>query len=875
MPHLDVTVRAAHLLSNGIEVRGLSIAEPGAPGPQSELAFFDTLLLECDTSPQELFSGEPVVTRITVSRPVFRATRRPDGTYSLSKLFPLPKPPGPPPPVTIEGGVIEVFDPLRNPPSMFVLRDLNVTIKPDSSATERWPKLDVQGYVVGDQIRRVEFTARVDPAQGHWDARGEVDGLDISPELRGALPGPVADRCELLCGLRAPASLHFHVVHDGQPTPRFEVDGSLARGRIEDARLPYPLTDVRGNFHFDNAGFVISELAARDGPTLWEIKRFVQRGYAPHSPFALHLGGQQVHLDARWAVTLPEPLNKYWQYYNPAGDINLDCMLEFDGERYYPKQVDAVCLNNVSFSFHKFPYRLEQARGSLRMQDDVLSVQMTAYAGPQPVALRGSFTHPGPEYTGWIEVRADKIAFDDKLFAAVLRPVSHDALVALNPAGTFNVYAKLMRTDPRIREMRQYAEVTLDAANHCKITYDKFPFPLTNVEGKLVLQDGEWNFQDVAGTNGPGVVRLSGRIATLSGAKPMGVEIHAQNIELGDELRAAFQPGMRRLWDALQPHGKVDANATVSFAALGAKPTVRLQAVPHDDATSIGTSIEPVAFPYRMRLSGGRIEYQDGHAELHGIRAAHGSTEIRTEGTCDIWPDGGWQLSLQDLTVNRIRLQGDDHDLVAALPGALRRAVGELKPGGPINLKGALDFARRQPTAPLHVGWDVDLFMFDGSLQVGPCLENIFGRVRLRGMASGANYSSQGELDVDSLTYKNFQFTSVAGPLSFDNAYVFLGSAHSGRPARPGRRAASRPTCWAARWPAIARCAWAPSHNTSSTPRSRRPTCGNFPARTCPATKSLTARSPPPCNSPAHPGRAIFPARAPSTSATPTCTTCR
>ena len=109
----------------------------------------------------------------------------------------------------------------------------------------------------------------------------------------------------MLCGLRAPASLRFSVASTGQPTPRFEVNGSLARGRIEDARLPYPLTDVRGNFHFDNAGFVISELTARDGPTVWEVKRFKQQGYAAQSPFTVYLGGRQVHLDSRWAGACP------------------------------------------------------------------------------------------------------------------------------------------------------------------------------------------------------------------------------------------------------------------------------------------------------------------------------------------------------------------------------------------------------------------------------------------------------------------------------------------------------------------------------------------------------------------------------------------
>jgi len=794
LPHLDVSIRAAHLSSGGIEVRGLTIAEPGAAGPQGELAYFDTLLLECKTSPQELVSGEPAITRVTISRPVFRATRRPDGTYSLNKFLPLPKPPGPPPPITLEGGSIEVFDPLKNPSSIFVMRDLNLTITPVSDTADQWPKLKVDGYVLSDHIRRVEFTALVDPARSEWTAGGTVDGLDISPALRDSLPAPLAAQMQALSGLRAPASLNFKAESQADAIPRFELTGSLAGGRLEDSRLPYPLTDVRGDFRFDNAGFIVTDLIARDGQTVWEIKKFTQQGYAPKSPFHVELSGRKVHLDAKWATSLPEPLNRYWNYYQPAGDVNLDATLAFDGRKFVPQSIDATCLNNVSFSFHKFPYRLERARGSLNMRHNVLSIAMTAYTGPQPVSLNGTFHNPGRDFTGWIDIQGDKLPFDERLFGAVLKPQSHDALVSLNPTGTFNIFARFRRDDPRVREMHQFVQVTLDPSNHCRVTCDKFPYPLSNVEGTLIMNNGEWDFKDLKGFNGSGVAVISGHVSTQPGAPPTTLTIGATNIGLDEELRGALQPGTRKLWDALQPHGRIDATAKVQFASLNAKPSVWLEAVPRDDATSIGTSIEPVAFPYRMRLLGGRVTYQDGHATLYGIHAAHGATEIRTAGTCDIYPDDGWQLSLSSLSVDRVRLHGDDHDLVTALPGTLKHAIGQLNPTGPINLRGAVDFARPRPDQPLHVGWDVDLFVFDGSLQVGPKLENIFGRVRLRGSASGANYSSHGELDLDSLTYKNYQFTGVNGPLYFDNTQVLLGALVPGAapPGAPPRRVTAR-----------------------------------------------------------------------------------
>jgi hypothetical protein len=171
------------------------------------------------------------------------------------------------------------------------------------------------------------------------------------------------------------------------------------------------------------------------------------------------------------------------------------------------------------------------------------------------------------------------------------------------------------------------------------------------------------------------------------------------------------------------------------------------------------------------------------------LHFVHAGTHLHTLGSCDLAPDGSWQLRLRDLTVERLRLHGEDHELEAALPEALRRAVTELKPGGSINLKGAVDFSKRSPDAPLQTGWDVDLFLHQSSLQAGPKLENIFGRVRLTGWSNGNRYSSRGELALDSLTYKNFQFTQVIGPLWFDNDNVVLGEWNAGpRPPSPNAR---------------------------------------------------------------------------------------
>ena len=49
--------------------------------------------------------------------------------------------------------------------------------------------------------------------------------------------------------------------------------------------------------------------------------------------------------------------------------------------------------------------------------------------------------------------------------------------------------------------------------------------------------------------------------------------------------------------------------------------------------------------------------------------------------------------------------------------------------------------------------------------------------------------TSFGELKLDSLTYKNFQFTQILGPLWFDNQNVYLGSLPQAAVRRPDVRA--------------------------------------------------------------------------------------
>jgi hypothetical protein len=134
-----------------------------------------------------------------------------------------------------------------------------------------------------------------------------------------------------------------------------------------------------------------------------------------------------------------------------------------------------------------------------------------------------------------------------------------------------------------------------------------------------------------------------------------------------------------------------------------------------------------------------------------------------------------------------------DRDLFAALPDGLKKIVGDLRPTGPVHLNGALELARASPAAPLKADWDLHFDFSQASLNAGVTLENIDGGVALKGSHDGQRFYCLGELDIDSLAYRDFQFTEVRGPFYADDRQFILGEqARKAEPGRPPRRATAK-----------------------------------------------------------------------------------
>jgi AsmA-like C-terminal region len=779
-PNLIVRVRFAQLIEGeGIEVRGLSLTERSAEGPQAELAYFDEIFFTCKTSVQELLSGEPEFTHVLLRRPVLRATRRPDGSWSAAKLLPLPKHAHVQPEMKIENGTIEIFDPLKNPSTTLALRDIHLTLRPlpPQEAGDVEP-MSIDGYLASDQLQRVEVKGKVDRQARHWSLGGTIAGLAISPELRMALPHEIATQLEALGSLRCESKLDFRLNYQPQRVPAlaFTAHADVDRGRIDDARLPFSLSDLRTHVELNNQGFEVTNLTARNGPATIEVRR-CRGGFSRNSPMLLEVVGKRIALDHNLVRVLPEPVRKQWHKYLPEGEVDVESLrLSYDGVKWTP-DVKLNC-ENVSFMCDKFPYRLERATGRLTFNEQKLTAELTAYSGGRPIRLNADITHPGANFTGWIEARGDLIPLDEKLLAA-MNDATRPVIRSLNPQGTFNFFLRAWRDEPERIEMHQHLYVNL---NRCAINYDHFPYPLSNIQGRLEMLDGTWTLgkpeagQELRGTNDTGLVTCHGKLEPGPHGKQLTLAFDGENVPLEEELRDALPPNMAKLWNSLKPRGAVDLNVDLTYDCQPRQMNIKVRARPRPEISSI----EPIAFPYRLEKFRGTILYKNGKAQLQNVTARHGQTSISTEGGCDFAPDGGFQLNLLNLAIDRLKV---DHELMAALPEGLRRIVAELKPTGGFNLHGNVQFSKGGAAdALLQAAWDGACTAHQATLDTGFKLENVFGRVTLAGVFDGRKFQSRGQLNLDAATYKNFQFTQIEGPLWIDSNSIRLGVGADARP---------------------------------------------------------------------------------------------
>ncbi len=809
---LGVSIDSARRIAGeGIELSGVEIRD-GQAADAPLLVHIDEVFVECDTRLPEFVTQTPQIVQMQFRRLKLRAQRQPDGSWNLSKLLPLPGASdggGPAPSATIRDGSLEIVDPTTDETTPLALRNIELVVKPvasghklaeDGSAgaspsqaspsrapTDASPPLlHIKGSLAGDHLERVELDGLLDPASAAWHVRGAIEGLEFNPRLRTALPRELARLIEPLSTVRGRTYLGFDVKRPSRTVAlEFVVSGKISEGRIDDARLPEPLTDVEATIRADNHGLVIQDLSARCGRTQLSIDAELF-GWRPNSPLQLDIEAKQLELERVPVRSLPTAARKVYDDFSPAGLVDLSGHLRFDGREWRP-DLTFTC-HDLSVLYDRFKYRLTAGSGTIELKNDRLNMRLRLVAGGQFIQVRSDVLHPGPNFTGWVEVQSEgPLPVDGKLLDA-LDAKAQRIVRAFHPQGNISFQGRLQRGE-HDRELHRQLHIGL---HDCSVSHDKFRYPIDKVNGSLQLTGNDWIFRNLTGRNDSAYITGSGSWQSQpADGNHLTLDFKATDVPLADELRQALAPGAQRLWANLRPRGNIDHLAVgIKYDASAGRLSVDVRGdkwPPGQNIEGRQLSIEPTWLKYRMDNLTGSIHYRDGLMELTSLAASHGKTTIEADGWARVLDGGGCRLELTRLAADRLEA---DHELTSALPPTIGHGLSRLAIQGPINVQGTLGV-----TVPGHadlapeINWDLSCVMAGGRLATPTPIEHVHGGVRLIGQSGPEGAITRGELAIDSAVIRDVQLTQINGPLLIDTQRVIFGSAAErdvqGRAPRP------------------------------------------------------------------------------------------
>lgn len=777
-PHLIVKLRSAHRVKgSGVELRGLSLAEPSSSGPPVPLVYVEELFAECGAELAELFAGQAHATRLVLRGVKVRATRFPDGSWNLSRLLPMPKFGDSPPPATIEGAFLEFVDLTGAAGRGLSVRDIWLELAPVVSnevaaSLDSPPALQLQGSFAADHLRRVTLRGQINPTRGEWDLQGDVEGLDLSSQTINALPDDVATQLAPLRVATGNTNFSFSYVKPGASAPTsYSLVGKFT-GRIEDPRLPQALMRVQLPFEMTEAGVKIQDATAQAGPSHLQLSARVT-SFSPGSPFAFRLKAQQVTLTEQLAKPLTGKFREAWDKLSPQGTIDADITMRYDGQELKTSVV--ADLLDASMAYYKFPYRFHHARGQLRLHENELEVDnIRAFANGRPIRISGKLYNPGPDATGWMDLTVDEpLPLDDQLFKAI-RGNGEQVVRSLNPQGMIRATARFER--PHLA-FPPHRTVAIELLN-CSMRYDRFRYPLYNITGTILMDDDEWTFANLEGYNDSAYVTCSGswKPDPVDGAV-LSLNFNAMDVPLEDELRNACAPETQRFWHSLHPRGTID-HVAVQLRYEAAAKDLSVEVMGHKrpaggNVEGRSITIKPSWLPYQLDDVVGAVEFKDGVAELRKVSGTHGDASVELTGRFESFPDEQWQFEASEVHVEKLRVS---HELVSALPPRLGSALSKLRFQGALYISGRLGMQGMLGLdRPLASDWELDLDVEDGTIDCGVRLEHIRGGMHLGGSISQHGHLSRGQLDVGSLFYRGVQLTNIVGPLTIDNQFLSLG----------------------------------------------------------------------------------------------------
>lgn len=629
------------------------------------------------------------------------------------------------------------------------------------------------------------------------DDTGPAARVDADTEANEASddPGSTAEAaasepCDLTgLGLNALVDLEFTV---GKPDPKrppaYQVWLDCRDGQVVNPLLPFPLQHLRGKLYWDNANLTLTEFRADGDGTALRVDGSLKVD-GPEPGGKIEVSVTDLAVSDRYPGKLPPAVERFLQTVRPSGPVDAVGVFERDAGDAWKVRSFKLTAKGATAVPAPFPYPITDISGVLELTaPDRLEANMTGKAGLRPVSLSAHVLNPGPEAEVLVEITAPSVVVDAGVREA-FKPEVRTVLDRLGLEGVAENLRVWLIRPPGFEQ--KYSWWLTTKVRDGEIEYEGFPYRIKQLSGDVDYQsDTETlTFANVKGVHDRAALSVAKGTyrkppvtpaSAMPGTPPFGLDlpIIAQRVALGSDLRAAVPPGLRSVWDDLQPGGLADLDVRIRWVP-GVEPDIRLPAI-----RVTGGSLRLKAFPYPLDTITANLAYAPGKldiADFVGWHPADGTRLEAQKGVFSLEPNDEWRLQLPEFAVTDLNL-GDDFRRAA--PPALRQAIEKIDLRGaqersPVkDLRGRIDLlgSRRAPT--VSAGWNLTAQLVDASARLGVDVSRAFGAVTCRGQVGGTQPDwFDGSLVSMSAEAFGQRFDKIQGPFAFRDGRIEVGTA--------------------------------------------------------------------------------------------------
>jgi hypothetical protein len=582
------------------------------------------------------------------------------------------------------------------------------------------------------------------------------------PDVSRAAPMPF--------GLKCDCDLHCRLNWDGPEAPlQYQVLTELHSGQVSNVLLPFPIYEIHGSIYADPQQVVFRDLRAENGAT----RLFLNTRVSPNQPPQIKLQVRNVQIDEAVKARLPESMRKLVNSFSLTGICDLDWGSTQPGNQ--ATWEGDIRLTGGYVRHEKFQYPIRDVTGTAKLRGSKIEIEGTGKASGVPINLKGWVLNPGPANECEFVVKASGVPINSVLVDACT-PAIQKALTELALEGKHDLHARFFKA-AGVGE--KYLMSSACRLQDCSCTLKSFPYRISRLQGLIFWDDDLVTFKDLSGEHDSTRLTANGEFQRVPAPGRLDLAIHATNAGFDRALEAALPASLQKVWQEFQPSGWFDVDTNITW--IPGQPCQ--VALPRIKVTNAGMVMKSFAWPIGTIESD--MSYEGSRLLIKSFSAQHDDTQLRARGVATFPHGEPWRVRFDELHVDDLI---PNSTFRKALPPALQRTFDILNPAGKFSIdtakQGTVELSGGEPGQPITSAWDIQVLLGGSSLTAGIRIEDIHGRIDLKGSNDGAKTTFSGRLDLDSIsvfrqsTGLAYQISRVVGPIHLQDEQ-FVGGMRS------------------------------------------------------------------------------------------------